>query len=92
MLNPRRRKARRYLYYQILLLSCYFVLGSVGVGYAVWNDLLSIEGTVSTGYIEPVFCDVELCSNGCKGSAVYLFQQGGILCRHHMLSMVMYIF
>jgi len=79
MLNPRRRKkARRYLYYQILLsLVVILFLGSVGVGYTAWNDLLSIEGTVSTGYIEPVFCDVELCSNGCKGSGqVYLFQQG----------------
>jgi hypothetical protein len=79
MLNPRRRKkAKKYLYYQLMLsLVVILFLGSIGIGYAGWNDFLSIEGTVSTGYIEPVFCEPELSMDGCKGwGQVLTFQQG----------------
>lgn len=52
-------------------------LGSVGVGYAGWYDLLSVDGTVSTGFIEPVFCESQLSAKGCKGwGEVHTFQQG----------------
>jgi len=78
MLNPRRRKkARKYLYYQLMLsMVIILFLGSVGIGYAGWNDLLSVEGTVSTGYIAPVFSEPQLSANGCKGwGQVFSFQQ-----------------
>lgn len=35
-------------------------LGTIGLGYAAWNDMLNVEGTVLTGYIEPVFSEPHL--------------------------------
>jgi len=79
MTKPRKRKrAKKYLYYQLLLsIALIIFLGTTGIGYAAWNNMLKIEGTVFTGYIEPVFCEPELSKNGAKGNGSVIMSENG---------------
>lgn len=79
MSSPRKRKkAKKYLYYQLMLsLIVILFLGAMGIGYAGWNDLLNVEGTVTTGFIEPVFYEPHLSVNGCRGQGEVLMSEQG---------------
>jgi hypothetical protein len=79
MVRPgRRKKAKKYLYYQLLLsVAIILFLGAMGIGYACWNDFLYVEGTVTTGFIEPVFYEPRLSVNGCQGRGEVLMSEQG---------------
>ncbi|WP_418790606.1 hypothetical protein [Phosphitispora sp. TUW77] len=53
----RKRKKRRILQPYVLLMAVIIPLNFIGISYAYWNDGLDINNSVSTGLIEPLFCD-----------------------------------
>ncbi len=53
----RRRKRRSTVQPYIILLAFIIPLNFIGISYAYWNNGLDIKNSVSTGSIEPLFCD-----------------------------------
>lgn len=78
MRKQRIRELKKYRYYNFILsLIFVFSLGTLGIGYAAWNDILYLNGTMTTGYIRPVFTDVQLILNSGKGCGNAIVSEDG---------------
>jgi len=51
----KKKKIKHTQKYMSLIIMCVVALGIAGVGYAYWNDLLNINTSIETGFIEPYF-------------------------------------
>jgi hypothetical protein len=54
-------------FYPLFSIIFIFCMGGFGISYATWSDTLTLESTVSTGYINTIFTDAELSKNGNEG-------------------------
>lgn len=82
MRRLRTKGFKKYYYYNFIL-SLIFIcsLGSLGIGYAAWNDSVYMNGTLATGYIKPVFTEAKLLLNSGKScGGVVVSEKGTKLC------------
>jgi hypothetical protein len=66
--KPRRKKLLGLSRYSILGIALIFFLGFMGLGFAFWNDSITLNSTLNTGYIEPVFTAATLSSGEEEGA------------------------
>lgn len=50
--------------YSLLGITIIFSLGFMGIGFAAWNDSITLDTTLTSGYLEPVFTEATLSSGG----------------------------
>lgn len=50
--------------YSLLGITIIFSLGFMGIGFAAWNDSITLDTTLTTGYLEPVFTEATLSLSG----------------------------
>jgi hypothetical protein len=50
--------------YSLLGITIIFSLGFMGIGFAAWNDSITLDTTLTTGYLKPVFTEATLSSDG----------------------------
>jgi hypothetical protein len=63
-LQRRKRRSRYSLRYLLMSILAVLSLGAIGIGFAAWDDTLTINGTLTTGNIEPIFTKASLSGLG----------------------------
>lgn len=57
MIKIRRKKGNKFTRYGIICIILVSFLNVLGVGYGYWADKISLQSTISTGNIDPVFVE-----------------------------------
>lgn len=61
--KPRKKRLGGLSRYSLLAIATIFFLGFMGIGFAYWNDSLTLRSKLITGYIEPIFTEATLSSD-----------------------------